>query len=367
MTGPSALAAQVQAIGCACLARTRWFPSQRSAARPWLVLAVLLGLSSASCARAPTGPDRNLVFIAAQADFPEAWSHDGRLIAFRRAYASNYGPPGIYLISPEGGSPRWLYPANLFWPARLRFSPDDRTLLAIDAFVLRLIDVETGVAREPMYTNSAVVHAEWTADGRKLLYYRVHYGLPDVPADSSWLHLLDLDAGTSTSLPLDGRLVSLESMRRGPDGRIAAIEHLSFSDRLVLVDVASRHCEIVLDTQTLKQYRNPQWWWRPSRSRASIVFEMAQPVYVGWTINADGTDLRQIPIGWHVFRLMSPDGSRIVRDGTDPITRVGVLGISSVDDLSGASYRQLTRFSLPAGTPAASYGPRSIASSSQMP
>jgi len=307
------------------------------------------------------------VFVAAQADFPEAWSHDGRLIAFRRAYASNYGPPGIYLISPEGGSPRWLYPANLFWPARLRFSPDDRTLLAIDAFVLRLIDVETGAAREPMYTNSAVVHAEWTADGRKILYYRVHYGLPDVPADSSWLHLLDLDAGTSTSLPLDGRLVSLESMRRGPDGRIAAIEHLSFSDRLVLVDVASKHCEIVLDTQTLMQYRNPQWWWRPSLGTADLLFSTGSAGVRGWSIHPNGAGLRPFPTGWHFTCLMSPSGDVYVRGGTDPTSRVGILDVGSVDDLSGASYRHLTSFSLPAGTPAAGYEPRSVASSSQLP
>lgn len=78
-----------------------------------------------SCAKNPAAPDPNYPVALVQLDFPEAWSHDGKLIAFRRPYFTSYGASGIYLISPAGGAPRWLYGANWVWPERLRFSPDD--------------------------------------------------------------------------------------------------------------------------------------------------------------------------------------------------------------------------------------------------
>ena len=304
-----------------------------------LLLVLLVG-----CARSPAAPDPNPVLVPLQADFPEAWSHDGTLIAFRRPYASNYGPAGIYLISPLGGRPRWLCSATLFWPVRLRFSPDDRTLLAIDNYELQLIDVTSGSTQKPFYTNSAVTGAEWIAHGSKLLYFRSSYD-PDAPAESSWMHVLDLTTDTDSHLAFDGRDLSLMSLRTGPDGRVAAIEELSTSDRLVIVDPLTSHSEVVYDTGTLRLYRNPQWWIRPVVGRGDLIFEMTP--YVGWTITPGQAAPIRFAQSWNPFCLMSPDGRSIVTDGTDPKTRVGVLDIASVDDISGASHRHLTSYSQP--------------------
>ena len=74
--------------------------------------------------------------------------------------------------------------------------------------------------------------------------------------------------------------------------------------------------------------------------------------YVGWWITpGDAAPLRFAP-GWNRFRLMSPDGETMVTDGTDPQTRIGVLDLASVDDITGASHRHLTSFAQP--TPQAS-------------
>ena len=317
--------------------------------RPMIPVCIALALSGGfvgSCARSPAAPDPRQVFLPIQADFPEAWSHDGRLIAFRRVYASNYGPPGIYLISPAGGQPRWLCAATLFWPARLRFAPDDRTLLAINNLNLQLIDVQTGAVQQPMATNSAVTGGEWLRDGHQILYFRSSYD-PEAPADSSWMHVLDLEADSDRPFTIDGRNLSLESMHAGPDGRVAAIEHLPTSDRLVTIDIPSAHSAIIYDTHTLRQYRNVQWWIRPSVGRGDLIFEMTN--YVGWSITPGASSPVRFAPGWNPFRLMSPTGEMMVTDGTDPATRVGILDLASVDDISGASHQHLTSFRPPAG------------------
>ena len=150
-------------------------------------MSAFVAILSWGCARSPIAPDSNPALVPLQADFPEAWSHDGKLIAFRRVLPSNYGPPGIYLISPAGGQPRWLCAATLFWPTRLRFSPNDRTVLAINVNELQLIDVTSGNAVKPLATNSAVTGGEWIEDGSRILYFRSSYD-PEAPRDSSWMH-----------------------------------------------------------------------------------------------------------------------------------------------------------------------------------
>jgi hypothetical protein len=152
-------------------------------------------LSAASCARSPTGPDPSVPVSPVLVDFSQAWSHDGRLIVFRRPYASNYGPPGIYIVSSLGGTPRWLAPASLDWPRDLQFSPDDRQLVGTDSFQLVVFDVQTGARSTPLYTNSAVQYPSWSPDGHTIAYYRVSLA-PFPPPDSSFLHTLDLTTST---------------------------------------------------------------------------------------------------------------------------------------------------------------------------
>ena len=60
----------------------------------------------------------------AKLDFSMAWSHNLKWVVNRRVVGSSDGPPGVYLVSPLGGTPRWLMPASFFWPANMRFSPD---------------------------------------------------------------------------------------------------------------------------------------------------------------------------------------------------------------------------------------------------
>ena len=310
-----------------------------------LVLAASLFASLLmGCARPPAAPDPNLVFLRAQADFPEAWSHDGKLIAFRRVYPSSYGPPGIYLISPSGGQPRWLCAATLFWPARLRFAPDDRTLFAIDNLSMELINVETGNVWSPLNTNSAVTGGEWVADGKRILYFRSSFD-PEAPPDSSWMHLLNLETGQDSHVAFDGRELSLESMHTASDGRVAAVENLPTKQRLVIIDMSRSHSAVIYEPQRMLLLRNLQWWSRPAVGRKDLVFEMIN--YVGWSITpGEAEPVRFVP-GWNAFRLMGPDGEAMVLDGTDPHTRVGILDIASVDDISGASHRHLTSFAPP--------------------
>jgi hypothetical protein len=187
---------------------------------------------------------------------------------------------------------------------------------------------------------------EWVS-GHEILYFRVSYETSDAPPDSSWLHLLDLTTGTDTPVLLDGQYVSLAFMRAAPDGRLAAVQFISTGNRLVSVDVAARHLTPVYDPG--RYIDHLQWFIRPSRSYAGLIFETG--LYHGWIVKADGTGLRRFAQGWGYFALMAPDGESFVTAGTDQATRAGILDIMSVDDLSGASRRHLTSYAPPPQEP----------------
>jgi len=283
-------------------------------------------------------------------DFSQAWSHDGRLIAFRRPYASNYGPPGIYVISALGGTPRWLAPASLNSPGDLQFSPDDRRLVGTDNLQLVIFDVQTGARSIPLYTNSGVYYPSWAPDGHTIAYYRVSFD-PFAPADSSFIHTLDLTTSTDTPLVVGGQHLIGFYLHYAPDGRLAFVQNLPPAhDRLAILDSRTGTLAPALDTGTLQDYVNLQWIWRLGTANVSLIFTRRIAPGGSWMVSPNGSSLRRFAHPWDLYDVVSPDGSQFVTQGQDPLTHVGILDVENIDDLSGASRRHLTSFSTSSGS-----------------
>src|SRR5437867_1615038 len=62
------------------------------------------------CVKEPFRPDPRFGHLGTKAivDDSPAWSPDGRFIAYHRAFISSDGPPGVYLISRDGGKPHQI-------------------------------------------------------------------------------------------------------------------------------------------------------------------------------------------------------------------------------------------------------------------
>src|SRR5206468_5617039 len=118
--------------------------------RSWIPLLFTAATAAAGCSNCLQSTWVDYAFV----DSSPAWSPDGATVAYYRAYASQDGPPGIYVIPAVGGTARFVT-GSPFGYVELRFSPDSRRLAAVSRGEVFLIDVATGRADQVTFTDNA--------------------------------------------------------------------------------------------------------------------------------------------------------------------------------------------------------------------
>lgn len=147
-----------------------------------------------------TGVASNLTQNPEQ-DLLPAWSPDGKMIAFFSSWDkpwSGDGPIGghIFVVSPDGGSPRKLEAPGFVSTTGLAWSPDSRKIaysrFQDDRPGLYLFDLESGLEEQVLIDEQGAPGlVSFTPDGDSLLYYLDRDGGAD-------LFLLSLADGVST-------------------------------------------------------------------------------------------------------------------------------------------------------------------------
>ena len=281
------------------------------------------------------------------------WSHDGTAIAYFRFVPSSDGPPGIYVISKWGGTPRLVTSGHY---SDFRFSPNDRHLVAVSPDQqMVVIDVLSGQIGQKFYTDKLVGWPDWSPGGEEIVYLR---GSPNAgePPDSGGIHIFNLKTGADRALTAGGSLVSGIPRDWLPTGEIAIVSFdAARRQQLEVIDLARGNSRVLYVSRRTNTFWLLTWYSRLSTAQWGILFtDNDSPPYGGnFLIRPDGGGLARMTLGLAALgnghEAFSPDGEEWVHNGIDPVDSLGVLFVSRVGDRSRASVRQLTKYWAPPG------------------
>ena len=325
----------------------------------WLVVTVFVAVASVGCAKDPLRPypgEPAPPFVP-YIDNDPVWSHDGRWIAYRRGFPSSDGPAGLYIIAAEGGDPRFLAAGDFFSPTYMRFSPDDRYISCTRGWQLLVVDLQTGELLEPLYTPHGVLSPDWSPEGRSIAYSRF-VSEADSPPESLGLYVFDMVTGTDTPVSYQGEVQFGRFPVWSEDSRnLAMVQPVSeatvpFHFRIsILSSDGTALTSLVESPPGIGGLSNLRRYVRRARGLDGLAFSGLTPLGQGsFFVNWDGSGLQLLPLN-HLLDAYSPDGSLGVGARYNPKDSLVVLFTFSTDDISGATYRQLTFYEPPVTTP----------------
>lgn len=261
-----------------------------------------------------------------------AWSPDGKTIVFHRRFASQLGPPGLYIIDRTVNWTGLIYPSDALWPRDPRFSPDGKYLAFVDRGQLKYMEVSTGINGLVGAGSSPVFEPDWGDSGRAIYYKRL-YG-------QGGLWSIDRNTESDTALTAQGvRLFgnyprwshSLGALAFESEGRI----------QIFMPGTGTVHT--VAAPPSGHQYLHPRWL--PNSSRIIFTDIVGHSVR-NLVVDANGgVELPTIKIG--ESEAFSPDGDSVIVADLDPADSTQsrtVLFVRPFDDATGSRQRQLTWF-----------------------
>jgi WD40 repeat protein len=225
----------------------------------------------------------------------------------------------------------------------MRFAPDGKRLVCIYGLQLYIVDLVTGATTLLPTPEDGGIYPDWSPDGTTIVYA------------ASGIRLLDLATGESHLIPADPSQVG--SIGYGgdyplwsPDGsQIALIQHLTTESRIAIFRPDGTGYRVLAATGNgMVSYDILHWYSRPARGLDGVAFRQLTGPGVGvFYVNRDGTGLRRFEYRFNSHQAFSPDGEWVVRTGIDPVDSVSVLFVERVDDVTGATRRQLTYWKPP--------------------
>jgi WD40 repeat protein len=203
---------------------------------------------------------------------------------------------------------------------------------------LYIVDITTGGMTRLLIPEDFAFYPDWSPNGRYIVY------------GASGIRLLDLSTGESLAIRGDsvqtgGSIYGGQSPLWSPDGtQIAVIQILPHESRIAMFSPDGTGYRILASTGNhLVSYDILHWYVRPTRGMEGLAFrQITGPGAGRYYVDRNGSGLRRFEYPFHEHQAFSPDGEWKVRTGIDPVDSVGVLFVERVDDVTGATRRQLT-------------------------
>lgn len=258
-------------------------------------------------------------------DSEPAWSPDGSWIAF--AHADVAGKMGIYLITPDRQKMRRWHLGSASAPA---WSPNGRWLaFSEDGQIWK--KTFTGDSLTQLTFEGRNFYPTWSSDGRWIAFDAL------IKSRSRFYAIWKIESDGTTRIPITPLSSDYGDVRM-PNWVGNDIVHIRYSKNMSSPDIFLMNQEGG-NVARLTFDEAVDYYPKLLRDQ-KIVFSskaLYAPFYQIWTMNVDGSSLKQLTNSQGYSCAWSPDGTRIVY--TDSRAKNGRLWIMDAD---GDSKRQLT-------------------------
>jgi Tol biopolymer transport system component len=215
-------------------------------------------------------------------------------------------------------------------------------------FEVFLVDLRDRMLRQLTNTSHNANGADWSPDGRWMVYHRPFHQSPE---DSASLYIIDVTSGEDRALFHNGKPVFGGAPRWSPSGNAIAFSagnrsgdvdlFTIFADGTVLRQLTNAAADYAMATDPHWMYGGTHllysWSWRYRDDEGSLETRI---------MRTDGSESTTWPLLLRRFDTISPDSRFIITPGAQEDS-TWVLFIREIDDVVGISLRQLTSYTPP--------------------
>jgi hypothetical protein len=210
---------------------------------------------------------------------------------------------------------------------------------------LYIVDLTTEVLTRVPIASDEAIESDWSPDGSTIVYATGSFIIRSYNLTTAQDRPLRPDPAVMADTVYHGH----EPIWNRDGTRIAFIEGTFGGDNIASCNPDGSGYQLLAGHHYLTSYSWLHWYARASHGMDGLMFYNSTHPYAGtYFVKSGGSAVTRPLYVLGPMDTFSPDGERVIKPDIDPASSLGLLFVELVDDVTGASKRQLTFWAPPA-------------------